>query len=212
MSPRRPWYAFGLFVVCVTPLILFHSLSLLVLDLLNGPIRGIFVGGAVVGAALTIGVFIQERRSVLAAVVSLLVAGVLAVAIVYGSVWFAWRFVRGTPLLTRPAPPTQQPEPSAVVTTAPEVPVGPAAGAAQPPAAGQTCGEAVVSGVDALVIRAAPGLSSPRLGARQAGTVVQLLCDTQIDADGLRWQHVRSGDTEGWMGSQYLQPPSTQGE
>ena len=95
----RTWYAIGLFVFCIAPLILFQSLRLRGIDLLHGPFRVILAGGAVVGAALTIGVFIQEGRSVLAAVVSLLVAGVFAGAIIYGSVWFAWRLVQGTPLL-----------------------------------------------------------------------------------------------------------------
>ena len=73
-----------------------------------------------------------------------------------------------------------------------------------PKAKGATCGRATVSGVGSLIIRAAPGMNTPKLGARQASTTVDLLCDAPVDAGGHTWRRVRSGDLQGWMSAQFL--------
>lgn len=206
MSPRRTLAAVGLFVVCISPFIAFQLLGFFGVDLLRGPIRVILVGGAVLGAALAIAVFLAERRSLLVAYFSLLATGALVVVLAYVTLWYFGQSNAGRPLLSFVSP--AAPAATAQATATTDMPAGSAINATSvpAPAAGQTCGEAVVSSASALVIRAAPGLNAPRIGARPAGTVVQLLCDAQVGADGLNWQHVRSGDVEGWMSAQFLQP------
>ena len=210
MSPRRTLAAVGLFVVCISPFIAFQLLGFFGVDLLRGPIRVILVGGAVIGAALAIAVFLAERRSLLVAYFSLLATGALVVVLAYVALWYFGRSNDRRPLLSFISP--AAPSATAQATATADVPAGPQSNATSAPApaaapgVGQTCGEAVVSSVGALVIRAAPGLNAPRIGARPAGTVVQLLCDPQVGADGLNWQHVRSGEVEGWMSAQFLKP------
>ena len=66
------------------------------------------------------------------------------------------------------------------------------------------CGQAVVSGVDALAMRDAPGLGSQRIGTRPSGTVVDLLCDAPVEVDGVTWRKVRTAGVEGWMAGRFL--------
>jgi hypothetical protein len=73
------------------------------------------------------------------------------------------------------------------------------------PAAAVSCGQATVAGVGSLNIRAEPNLTSPVLGNRAAGSVVELLCDAPVEVNGLPWRHVRSENVEGWMSERYLQ-------
>ncbi len=88
-----------------------------------------------------------------------------------------------------------------LVTASPEV----SAVATPEPAAAASCGEATVSGVSSLNIRAEPNISSPVLGNRAAGNVVELLCDAPVVVNGIPWRRVRSGDIQGWMSERYLQ-------
>jgi hypothetical protein len=91
------------------------------------------------------------------------------------------------------------PEPAAVVTREP------AAAATPEPAAAASCGQATVSGVSSLNIRAEPNLTSPVVGNRAAGSVVELLCDAPVVVNGIPWRRVRSENVEGWMSERYLQ-------
>lgn len=67
------------------------------------------------------------------------------------------------------------------------------------------CGTAKIDGVERLVMRAAPGLSTARLSDYPAGTTVTLLCTAPITADDLVWQHVRIDRFDGWMSKRFLQ-------
>lgn len=68
----------------------------------------------------------------------------------------------------------------------------------------ESCGTATISGVERLVLRAAPGLQSEKLANYPAGTVVMLACEEPITADGLVWQQVHINDQEGWMSQRML--------
>ena len=67
------------------------------------------------------------------------------------------------------------------------------------------CGTATISGVERLVLRAAPGLQSAKIADYAAGTEVQLSCDEAVSADGLLWQAVVIDERTGWMSQRMLQ-------
>ena len=103
------------------------------------------------------------------------------------------------PRLTATAAPIETLE--LAVTALPEV----TAIATPEPAAAASCGQATVSGVSSLNIRAEPNLTSPVVGNRAAGSVVELLCDAPVVVNGIPWRRVRSENVEGWMSERYLQ-------
>ncbi len=102
---------------------------------------------------------------------------------------------------------TASPEPSVVATPEPAAVVTPepAVVATPEPAAAAPCGQATVNGVNSLNIRAEPNLTSPVVGNRAAGSVVELLCDAPVVVNGIPWRRVRSENVEGWMSERYLQ-------
>ncbi|HZG68937.1 MAG TPA: SH3 domain-containing protein [Herpetosiphonaceae bacterium] len=102
---------------------------------------------------------------------------------------------------------TASPEVTAVVTPEPAAVVTPesAAAATPEPAAAASCGQATVNGVSSLNIRAEPNITSPVVGNRAAGSVVELLCDAPVVVNGIPWRRVRSENVEGWMSERYLQ-------
>lgn len=71
-------------------------------------------------------------------------------------------------------------------------------------AAPESCGTATISGVERLVLRAAPGLQSQKLADYPAGTSVLLTCVDAVLADGLLWQAVQIDDRSGWMSQRML--------
>ncbi|HEY0739081.1 MAG TPA: restriction endonuclease [Herpetosiphonaceae bacterium] len=73
------------------------------------------------------------------------------------------------------------------------------------PAAPESCGTATISGVERLVLRAAPGLQTEKLADFPAGTRVLLSCADAVTADGLIWQPVQIEGRTGWMSRRMLQ-------
>lgn len=73
------------------------------------------------------------------------------------------------------------------------------------PAAPESCGTATISGVERLVLRAAPGLQTEKLADYPVGTRVQLSCTDTVTADGLIWQPVQIDERMGWMSRRMLQ-------
>ncbi len=186
------------------------------------------LGGAGLSGLLSLVEGVQRGQRLAAALTRVLGVGVLAFGAVYGPLWAltelspsaSWSRISmgasqqlaapATAVPTRP-PATVSPQATAIPTSVPTLPPMPSPVPGVAAAAG-TCGQATVSGVAGLALRAAPGARSQVLGARPQGTTVDVLCEAPVKADGIIWQHVRSGDAEGWMSAQFLKPLATQGE
>lgn len=96
------------------------------------------------------------------------------------------------------APPNQETSPRRAVSDARAI--------QEPsPTAPESCGTARISGVERLVLRAAPGLQTEKLADYPVGTEVLLSCAEAVTADGLIWQPVQIDERAGWMSQRMLQ-------
>ncbi len=181
----------------------------------------LLLGGALLSGLLSIVEGVQRGQRVASGLLRVLVVGGLAFGAVYVPLWLltgvtpraAWsRVHQAAPhVVAASAAPRGAPRPSAPVTPQATVTLTPVPPPAPPPPAAPrtlatagTCGQAVVSGVAALALRAAPGTRAQVIGARPQGTTVELLCDAPVTADGITWRRVRVGALEAWMSARFL--------
>ena len=185
----------------------------------------LLLGGMLLSGLLAFMEAVQRGQNRVRALTNVLAVAALAFGIVSVPIWVLVGFPTGASLFqvdetapqqpTAPAaadlvaslPPTVIPQAMAIPTAAPAPAPVPTA-----PAMSSACGQAIVSGVEALALRSAPGMSSQVIGSGRGGTTVELLCDAPVAVDGITWRHVRSGDTQGWMSAGFLKPLATQGE
>ncbi len=79
------------------------------------------------------------------------------------------------------------------------------------------CDAAMVSGVDALSVRAEPARDAPYLSEVPNGRTVDVLCLDEVEADGRTWVCVSTGSgggssAVGWMSTDYLEFESAEAE